>query len=199
MTNIYFAKNELDINTDSFFTSETTTYSNFVIDSIRDHMSLRTSEQEEILLVNLLSSKRKQIMTITYMSAMEAFASVGALSNIFIVLFTIIGNYINHYFFQNDLIKVFSNEERKVGRVLFINKRSDNNLKGITFNNNNTKSAILNEKNHNKKLPKMCFSSRQVIFIGFYDFVSYITCGKIIHSRLKQQYKKISCELSGSS
>ena len=113
MTNIYFAKNELDINTDSFFTSETTTYSNFVIDSIRDHMSLRTSEQEEILLVNLLSSKRKQIMTITYMSAMEAFASVGALSNIFIVLFTIIGNYINHYFFRMILSKCSVTKKEK--------------------------------------------------------------------------------------
>lgn len=100
-------------NTDNFLRTSQTKYCNFMIDSNRDYVSSRGKNRYEFLLVNLLSSKKEQIINIHYMSLMDLFANVGSISNIIMILFTTLGNYTNHYFFQNDLIKVFSHEEQK--------------------------------------------------------------------------------------
>ena len=52
-----------------------------------------------------MSSKNKQIITISYMQLSELLANIGALINILMFMIMGLGNYINHYFFQNELMK----------------------------------------------------------------------------------------------
>ena len=179
MTNIYFAKNELVIHSDNFFSTSQTKYCNFMIDSNRDYVSSRGKNRYEFLLVNLLSSKKEQIINIHYMSLMDLFANVGSISNIIMILFTTLGNYTNHYFFQNDLIKVFSHEEQKVGRFLFINKSNNKDKEfhrhlrtkptsdidhGQSLNVTNTP-ILIKDKVTTKQIHKMCFSQKQVFLL----------------------------------
>ena len=67
-TNILFSKNELIEKKDFIISSHTSRYSNYVIDSYKDYVSARTKNEKELLQINLLSSKKKQIINISYTS-----------------------------------------------------------------------------------------------------------------------------------
>lgn len=119
------------------------------------------------------------------------------------MLFSVVGNYINHYFFQNDLIKVFSHEQQKIGRFLFINKTNHNREKDfcITLKNKPTSGheqlnvtntpIIIKDEVVARPVHKMCFTQKQVFFISMYNFLLCLICGKICESKLKKQYKMV--------
>ena len=88
-----------------FFSSPPKKFIYPMIDSYRDLVSVRTEQQTEALNINLMSSKNKQIITISYMQLSELLANIGALINILMFMIMGLGNYINHYFFQNELMK----------------------------------------------------------------------------------------------
>ena len=115
VTNIYFSNNEMRVDNSYFFASQPKIYQNYMIDSYRDLVSVRTDYQNEALLINLLSSKNKQIINITYMQLSELLANVGAVINIILFFITLFGDYVNHYFFQNELTNAlffFQNESK---------------------------------------------------------------------------------------
>ena len=58
-TNIFFSQNEMDVDDNYFFHSQPKVFSYFMIDSFRDLVSVRTENQKEALLINLMSSKNK--------------------------------------------------------------------------------------------------------------------------------------------
>ena len=134
---------------------------------------------------------------------MDLFASVGSLSNMIMMLFSVVGNYINHYLFQNDLIKVLSNEEEKIGCFCLINNTNYNrNLhthlrdkpspidQGLSLNQSNTP-IIIHDKEIQKPKHKMCFTQSQIFMISMQNFLSYLICGTICNSQLKKKYKMI--------
>ena len=95
---------KLNVDDSYFFASAPRIYQNFMIDNFRDLVSVRTEHQKEALLVNLLSSKNKQVINITYIQLSELLANVGAVINIIIFFITLFGDYVNHYIFQNELM-----------------------------------------------------------------------------------------------
>ena len=100
-----------------------------MIDSYRDLVSVRTEQQDEALTINLMSSKNKQIITISYMQLSELLANIGALINILMFMIMGLGNYINHYFFQNELMKsLFEFEGKSSSYVQPSLKQSFNEL-----------------------------------------------------------------------
>ena len=105
VTNIYFSENEMQVDESYFFSSPPKKFIYSMIDSYRDLVSVRTEQQDEALTINLMSSKNKQIITISYMQLSELLANIGALINILMFMIMGLGNYINHYFFQNELMK----------------------------------------------------------------------------------------------
>ncbi len=105
VTNIYFSENEMQVDESYFFSSPPKKFIYPMIDSYRDLVSVRTEQQTEALNINLMSSKNKQIISISYMQLSELLANIGALINILMFMIMGLGNYINHYFFQNELMK----------------------------------------------------------------------------------------------
>lgn len=103
-TQIYFSKNEMRVDESYFFSSSPKVFSFFMLDSFRDLVSVRTEEQDEALKLNILSSKNKSVINISYMQLSELLANIAAISNVITFMLTGLGNYANHYFFQNDLM-----------------------------------------------------------------------------------------------
>lgn len=129
VTNIYFSENEMQVDESYFFSSPPKKFIYSMIDSYRDLVSVRTEQQDEALTINLMSSKNKQIITISYMQLSELLANIGALINILMFMIMGLGNYINHYFFQNELMKsLFEFEDKSSSYVQPSLKQSFNEL-----------------------------------------------------------------------
>ena len=189
MTNVFFSRNNINEQADRMIRSDCD-FANFVIDSYRDYESVRTEHQKNLLLINLLSSKKKQIIHISYLTMMDVFANIGSFMNIIIVVFSMIGNYVNHYSFQGDLIKVFFEEEKKINAMLSkANKVAplvhNTNAKTVTINRNSLFATNVRE---NKSL--VLFSKKHIFYIGLCDIVSMITCGYSPRTKLKVEYRR---------
>lgn len=62
MTNIYFARNELQINSDHIFSGTHIKYSNFMIDSTRDYVSSRGKKEMNFYwLISYQARKNKSL------------------------------------------------------------------------------------------------------------------------------------------
>lgn len=108
-TNIYFSQNEMNIDENYFFHSAPKVLSYFMIDSFRDKVSVRTKKQNQALLVNFMSSKNKEVISISFMQLSELLANISSLTNVIILVLSTIGDFINHFFFQNDLMNALYN------------------------------------------------------------------------------------------
>lgn len=113
-TQIYFSRNEMRVDESYFFSSPPNIFSFFMLDSFRDLVSVRTEQQDEALKINILSSKNKSVINLSYMQLSELLANIAAIANVVTFILTGIGNYANHYFFQNDLMNsVFTFDKGK--------------------------------------------------------------------------------------
>lgn len=140
-TNIYFSKNQMLIDDSYFFPSYPKNYSSFMIDSFRDLVSVRTEQQSDSLTLNLLPSKNQYVIYISYMQLSELLASVSALTNITMIIFTSLGEIFNHQIFQNDLMQTLFN--------LDVESRTLDNIKKEMLHKNN-KSMLYGDSSHNK-------------------------------------------------
>lgn len=124
-TNIYFSKNKMKVDDNYFFSTSPKINERFMIDTFRDLVSVRTEEQTEALIINFMSSKNEQIINITYMQLSELLANIGALVNVIILFLSSIGNFINHYYFQSDLMNAlytFDTNNRKKKNMFSFNQ-----------------------------------------------------------------------------
>ena len=120
-----------------------------MIDSFRDKVSVRTEKQTEALKVNFMSSKNKKVISISFMQVSELLANVTSLGNVFIIILSTIGDFINHFFFQNDLMNALYNfkseKQRNNNKRLSLVEKGKPNL-----NINNEKIILKTEKNDSK-------------------------------------------------
>lgn len=148
-TDIYFSKNQMEVDENYFFDSPPKVFSYFMIDSFRDKVSVRTEKQTEALKVNFMSSKNRKVISISFMQVSELLANVTSLGNVFILVLSTIGDFINHFFFQNDLMNALYNfkseKQRGSGKKLSLVERGKPNL-----NINNDKINLKSEKNDSK-------------------------------------------------
>lgn len=148
-TDIYFSKNQMEVDENYFFDSAPKVFSYFMIDSFRDKVSVRTEKQTEALKVNFMSSKNKKVISISFMQVSELLANVTSLGNVFILILSTIGDFINHFFFQNDLMNALYNfkseKQRNNNKKLSLVEKGKPNL-----NINNEKINLKTEKNDSK-------------------------------------------------
>ena len=187
MTNIFFSKNNINEQADRIIRPDCD-FANFVLDSYRDYESVRTEHQKNLLLINLLSSKKKQIIHISYLTLMDVSANIGSFMNIIIVVFSMIGNYVNHYSFQGDLIRVFFKEEKKITAML----SKANKVAPLSLQNNakftiNRNSLFATNVNENKNF--VLVKKKHIFYIGLCDIISSFTCG-CFPAKLKNEYRK---------
>ena len=83
-----------------------------MIDSFRDLVSVRTENQKEALLINLMSNKNKLTISISFMQLSELLADISSLRSVVILIVSTLGDFINHFIFQNDLINTLYNFEK---------------------------------------------------------------------------------------
>lgn len=140
--NIYFSKNEMLIDESYFFPSSPENYSNFMIDSFRDLVSQRTENQTELLTINLMLSKNKNIIYISYMQLSELLASISALANVIMIIFNFLGEIFNHHIFQSELIQSLFN--------INDDNRNTNSIKRDIPQRNNNTSFRYGNSSHNK-------------------------------------------------
>ena len=66
--NIFFSQNdEMDVDNNYFFHSKPKVFSSIMIDSFRDIVSMRTENQKEALLINLMLNKNKLTISVLFM------------------------------------------------------------------------------------------------------------------------------------
>ena len=154
-TNIYFSQNEMNIDENYFFHSAPKVLSYFMVDSFRDKVSVRTKKQNQALLVNFMSSKNQEVISISFMQLSELLANISSLTNVIILVLSTIGDFINHFFFQNDLMNALYNfqTETKTNRrlsfkekpptVVFSFEKDLRTDSKMGFNNNPNKIIVL--------------------------------------------------------
>ena len=98
-TNIFFSQNEMDVDDNYFFHSQQKVFSYFMFDSFRDLVSVRAENQREALLINLMSSKNKLIISISFTQPSELPANISSLTSVVILIVSTLGDFINHFFF----------------------------------------------------------------------------------------------------
>ena len=98
-TNIFFSQNEMDVDDNYFFHSQQKVFLYFMFDSFRDLVSVRAENQREALLINLMSSKNKLIISISFTQLSELFANISSLTRVVILIVSTLGDFINHFFF----------------------------------------------------------------------------------------------------
>ena len=98
-TNIFFSQNEMDVDDNYFFHSQPKVFSYFMFDSFRDLVSVRAENQREALLINLMSSKNKLIISISFMQLSELLVNISSLTSVVILIVSTLGDFINHFFF----------------------------------------------------------------------------------------------------
>jgi hypothetical protein len=75
-----------------------------MFDSFRDSVSVRTPDQNNALDINIMCSKKKQIINLSYMQLSEMIANVSAISNSLILLFDYFVSRLNYSIFQREVI-----------------------------------------------------------------------------------------------
>ena len=98
-TNIFFSQNEMDVDDNYFFHSQPKVFSYFMFDSFRDLVSVRAENQREALLINLMSSKNKLIISISFTQLSELLVNISSLTSVVILIVSTLGDFINHFFF----------------------------------------------------------------------------------------------------
>lgn len=98
-TNIFFSQNEMDVDDNYFFHSQQKVFSYFMFDSFRDLVSVRAENQREALLINLMSSKNKLIISISFTQLSELLVNISSLTSVVILIVSTLGDFINHFFF----------------------------------------------------------------------------------------------------
>ena len=98
-TNIFFSQNEMDVDDNYFFHSQQKVFSYFMFDSFRDLVSVRAENQREALLINLMSSKNKLIISISFTQLSELLVNISSLTRVVILIVSTLGDFINHFFF----------------------------------------------------------------------------------------------------
>lgn len=180
VTNIYFSNNEMQIDDSYFFPTTPKRYLNYMIDTFRDLVSVRTDKQEEALLINIMSSKNKQIIHITYMQLSELLANIAALINIIIFGLTGIGEYINNFFFQNDLLGAlyFLREDDK---KLSLNMRRISNKKvGTVAMKKSPKRILIKKKNPNpESCPSESLENFEMLTVDFFSQIKPVKRSKV--------------------
>ena len=82
-----------------FFHSQQKVFSYFMFDSFRDLVSVRAENQREALLINLMSSKNKLIISISFTQLSELLVNISSLTSVVILIVSTLGDFINHFFF----------------------------------------------------------------------------------------------------
>jgi hypothetical protein len=98
-TNIFFSQNEMDVDDNYFFHSQQKVFQYFMFDSFRDLVSVRAENQREALLINLMSSKNKLIISISFTQLSELLVNISSLTSVVILIVSTLGDFINHFFF----------------------------------------------------------------------------------------------------
>ena len=98
-TNIFFSQNEMDVDDNYFFHSQQKVFLYFMFDSFRDLVSVRAENQREALLINLMSSKNKLIISISFTQLSELLVNISSLTSVVILIVSTLGDFINHFFF----------------------------------------------------------------------------------------------------
>jgi hypothetical protein len=103
-SNVYLSKNELQVEEGYFMDDSLTRIEAIMFESFRDSVSVRTADQANALDINIMCSKKQQIIKLSYMQLSELLANVTAISNSVVLLFNFFVTRFNYSIFQKDLI-----------------------------------------------------------------------------------------------
>ena len=169
MADIFFSKNELRIDDSYFFAAPPKRHTAYMIDSFRDMVSTRTANQKELLSVKLLSSKNSEVYKISFMQLSELLANISALINISVLIFTALGEYINNYFFINDLMSALYSLKNETPKMLSLKRELAETLNPeIKKTNLSNSPRAQNPQNlQNQQYPQKSIPPRVKLFNSF--------------------------------
>jgi hypothetical protein len=113
-SNVYLSQNEMNIEKGYFIASNIEVISETAFDSFRDSVSVRTPDQKESLTINVMSSKRSQVVNIRYMQLSELIANICAITGNIFVFLTYFTSILNQALFEKDLFEALVSVRQEI-------------------------------------------------------------------------------------
>jgi len=122
-TNVYFSNDQLNVEQGYLYTLPSKIYNSYVIQSFRDLVSVRASNQLNSLSFNLMSSKYQSITYVSYLKFSTFLANVGGILQSILIILNIFVYYINNHYFDAECMKSFYriNNQRAFNQKKIIN------------------------------------------------------------------------------
>jgi len=106
-TNVYFSRDQLNVEQGYLFALPSKIYNSFVVQSFRDLVSVRASNNLNSLSFNLMSSKYQTITYVTYQQFSTFLANVGGILQSILIFLNMVIYYINNHYYDTECMRNF--------------------------------------------------------------------------------------------
>lgn len=168
---ISISKDELIINEDNLFYSNSNLISNYVIQDVREKISVRPPSISSSLSFIIQSSNKKNVTYISFMTFSEMLARIGAIIQNLLMVFTVTNYFVSYWNCDKDkfndiLNKIYSDMKRiSPNQKLFLRRTVDKSSKLIQNNSQNSQ----NNSQNNIKEQDISNSNLNINYLNKYD------------------------------